>query len=186
VIEGLAPIVADVDGDGEVEAVVTASDGADGARVVALGADGSRFPGPAIGKGHRWRHQLAVAPFGPDGEREVASVLTPHIGGEAEFFRAVGGRLERVAATPGYSSHDIGSRNLDAALAGPYAADDRTALVVPETGKHDLAVLVREDDSVTQVGRVAVGDGLTSNVVAAGGGRVVAAGTRAGLRFWSG
>ena len=80
-------------------------------------ASGVRRTGPAIGRGNRWRHQIAVAPFGPNGERELVDVLTPHIGGVVEFYRMVGDRIEIVATVPGFTSHVIGSRNLDLALA---------------------------------------------------------------------
>ena len=43
--------------------------------------------GPTIGQGYRGRHQIAVAPFGPNGELELVDVLTPHLGGIVEFYQ---------------------------------------------------------------------------------------------------
>ena len=132
VIEGLAPIWADLDGDGTPEILVTVSDATQGARFIAYAENGDvRALGSPIGRGYRWQHQLAVAPFGPEGEIELASVLTPHIGGVVEFHRLVEDRLDVVARVPGFSSHMIRSRNLDMALAADVDADGRIELLVP-------------------------------------------------------
>jgi hypothetical protein len=186
VIEGLGPIVADVDGDGEREVVVTTSDADRGARLVALAASGASMAGPAVGSGFRWRHQLAVAPFGPDGETEVAAVKTPHIGGTAEFYRAREGRLDLVASRRGYSTHSIGSRTLDNAVAGDLDGDGRVELLVPDDPHRELAGLRREGERVAEAWRVPVGGGLTSNLCAVEGpdGVVVAAGREGTLRVW--
>jgi hypothetical protein len=88
VVEGIAPLWVDLDGDGVREIIVTHSDASQGTQVVVYAETGERIAaGPAIGQGFRGRHQLTVAPFGPDGELELADVLTPHIGGVIEFYR---------------------------------------------------------------------------------------------------
>lgn len=61
VVEGIAPIWADLTGDGRREVIVTVSDAS----------------GPPIGRSLRWRHEIAVAPFGPGGETEIAAVTLP-------------------------------------------------------------------------------------------------------------
>ena len=187
VIEGIAPIVADVDDDGERELLVTASDAERGARLVALSeSDAPALTGPAVGTGFRWRHQLAVAPFGPDRETEVAAVKTPHIGGTAEFYRATGRGLELVASRRGYSTHAIGSRTLDTAVAADLDGDGRVELLLPDDPQRALAGLRRVDGGVEEAWRVSLGGRLTSNVCAVDGseGVVVAAGTERGLRVW--
>ena len=187
VIEGIAPIVADVDGDGEREVVVTASDADRGARLVAMPESGATaMTGPAVGTGFRWRHQLAVGPFGPDGETEVTAVKTPHIGGTAEFYRARGGRLELVASRRGYSTHRIGSRNLDTAVAGDLDGDGRVELLVPDDPQRELAGLRRVEEGVEEAWRLPLGGRLTSNLCAVAGpnGVVVAAGRADTLRVW--
>ena len=185
VIEGVAPIVADVDGDGEREVVVTTSDARAGARVVALSDEGA-VAGPPIGSGFRWRHQLAVAPFGPGDETELAVVKTPHIGGTAEFYRAREGALELVASLEGYSTHSIGSRNLDTAVAGDLDGDGQVELLVPDDPQRTLAGLRREGERVEEAWRLPLDGRLTSNLCAVSGtgGVVVAAGRKDGLRVW--
>jgi hypothetical protein len=81
VIEGISPIWADIDGDGDREIIVTVSNDQVGAGLVAYDETGAIVArGPVIGRGGRWRHQIAIAPFGPNGEIEIVDVLTPHIG----------------------------------------------------------------------------------------------------------
>lgn len=186
VVEGIAPIVVDVDGDGEREIVVTVSDADRGARIVALSVAGEPTTGPAIGSGFRWRHQVAVAPFGPDGETEIAAVRTPHIGGTAEFYRAREDQLAVVATVDGYSTHTIGSRNLDGGVAGDFDGDGRVELLVPDDSRRALAALRRVAGGVEESWRVPLGGQLVTNLCAVSGaeGVVVAAGRADALRVW--
>jgi hypothetical protein len=186
VIEGLAPILADVDGDGDREVVVTASDEAGGARLVALRPGGGvAATGPPVGTGFRWRHQIAVAPFGPGGETEAVAVRTPHLGGTAEFYRADGDRLRIVARRAGgYASHRLGSRNLGMAVAGDLDGDGRVELLVPGPDGR-LVALRRVPGGVEPVWSVPAA-GLRTNLAAARGpgGTVLGAGLGERLRLW--
>lgn len=194
VIEGLAPTL--VDGDPHV----TVSDADVGARLAVLTAEGA-VEGSPVGRGYRWRHRLAVAPFGPGGEREVAAVRTPHLGGVAEFHRLVdgepdgGARLERAATRRGYSTHALGSRNLDAALAGDLDGDGATELLVPVEGADALAGLRRVPDDgagdghgagVAEAWRLPLPAAATANLagVEAGGRATVGVGLADRLRLW--
>ena len=142
VIEGLAPIWADLTGDGRREILVTLSDEELGARIAVFDETGNQIAtGPAIGQGYRWRHQIAVAPFGPLGEIEVVDVLTPHIGGVVEFYHLIDDALDIAARMPGYTSHRIGSRNLDMAVAGDFDGDGRTELLLPNQALTELGAV---------------------------------------------
>jgi hypothetical protein len=208
VIEGLAPILADVDGDGVSEIVVTESDEVQGARLVIYRANGDMMAqGPPIGQGFRWRHQLAVGPFGPQGEMEIVSVQTPHIGGIVEFFQLDGSMLRSVAsvygmqrvemsatgdfaplAGSGYGSHIIGSRNLDMGLAGDLDADGRLEVLVPNQARTHLTAIRRSQNGAHAIWAVPIGGHLSSNLAAVnlpGTGIIVAAGHDGGkLRLW--
>lgn len=185
VIEGIAPIVTDLGGDRVV--LVTASDGSAGARLLALDPSGGVLArGPPVGTGFRWRHQLAVAPFGPAGRREVAVVRTPHIGGVAEFYRREGDRLVLAATEDGgYATHRIGSRNLDMALAGRFDGG-RPRLLVPAGDGRRLVALARREDGVEEAWSLPLGGRLTTNLAAATveGTIRLAAGVDGGLRLW--
>ena len=167
VIEGLAPIWADLNGDGTREIIVTVSDAQEGAQIMVYGEDGSEMAvGPALGRGYRWRHQLVVAPFGPAGELELADVLTPHIGGIVEFYRMSGNTLEIVAQVPGYSSHLIGSRNLDMAVAGDFDSDGNVELLLPNQAYNSLGAIQRTADGAEVAWTVSVDHRITTNLAA--------------------
>jgi hypothetical protein len=167
VIEGLSPIWADLDGDGSREILVTVSDAAQGARLLAYSETGEQLAtGPPVGRGYRWRHQLAIAAFGPNDEIEVATVLTPHIGGVVEFYRLLGDQLVLTARVPGYSTHMIGSRNLDMAIAGDFDADGRIELLLPNQQFDTLGAVRRSTDGAQVAWAVPVGGRITTNLAA--------------------
>jgi len=189
VVEGTAPLAADVTGDGTRDVVVTLSDGRSGARLAAVGLDGERIAtGPGFPTGNRWRHQLCVAPFGPAGEVELAAVETPHIGGTARFHRRDGDEFSVVASRRGVSSHAYGSRNLDGALAGDFDGDGAVELLVPTDARDELLALRRTDGGVETAWRLAVGGELVSNLAGVSGPdgslAVAAAGADGTTRVW--
>lgn len=189
VIEGIMPLWVDWDGDGNREIIVTLSDAAQGAQIVLFGEDGTRLAsGTAVGEGNRWRHQIVVAPFGPHGEMELAAVLTPHIGGVVEFYQWQGDQLSVVAQLPGYSSHVIGSRNLDMAMAGDFNGDGRPELLLPTPERTQLGGIQRTANGAEAVYHVELGGELITNLagVTMGTGETAVAVGRADnvLRIW--
>ena len=83
-----------------------------------------------IGRGNRWRNQLGVAPTGPDGELEIIDVRTPHIGGIVTFLQLDDDRLVVAADTAPYTSHVVGSRNLDMGVLADVTGDGRVEVVI--------------------------------------------------------
>jgi len=167
VIEGIVPIWSDLNGDNIREIIVTESDANQGARIVAYAETGIPIAvGPAIGQGYRWRHQLAVAPFGPAGELELAVVRTPHIGGILEFYQMRGNQLEIVATLSGFSTHSIGSRNLDNALAGDFDGDGIIELLLPDQAHENLGAVHRTDSGVEVEWWLPLAGKHTSNLAA--------------------
>lgn len=191
VIEGAAPILTQLAGDPSPEVVLTISDAEQGARLVAYELGSSRrWSSEPIGSGQRWRHQIAVAPFGPDGELELASVRTPHLDGIVEFHAVESNRLVRRASLGGYSSHEIGSRNLDRAIAGDFDGSGRPELVVPSAEATALAGIERTEDGAEEIWRLELGAPLATNLAAVAdrsGALLLAAGLADGrLLVWGG
>jgi hypothetical protein len=147
VIENVAPIWADLNGDGTREIIVTVSNNTQGAREIVFSETGAQIAaGSPIGRGYRWRHQLAVAPFVQDEKNELVEVLTPHIGGVVQFSRLAGNSLDTVASIPGYTSHRIGLRNLDMAVAGDFDADGNIELLLPDDAMRAIGAIRRTAD----------------------------------------
>ena len=189
VFEGIAPLWVDWNRDARREIVATLSSGGSGAQLVLYAEDGKRLAeSPAIGTGNRWRHAIAVAPFGPGGEMELAEVLTPHLGGTVQFYQWRKNRLERVARLGGYTSHVYGSRNLDMAVAGDFDGDGRIELLLPNQPRDRLAGIRRTASNAKVAWEASLPAPLTSNigsVMLESGRIVVAVGLADGtLRFW--
>ncbi len=189
VVEGIAPIWTDLNGDGVREIVVTVSNTREGARIVVFNESGEKIAaGPAVGRGFRWRHQLAVAPFGPGGEIELTVVRTPHIGGVVEFYRLEKDTLRIVAQVPGYRSHVLGSRNLDMALAGDLDGDGFVELLVPDQGLTNLGVIRRTAEGAEVAWTIPLGGRANTNIAAvttAEGRLIIGVGRQDGvLRVW--
>jgi hypothetical protein len=184
VVEGISPIWADLDEDGQREIIVTLSNNQSGARIAAFREDGSLLAeSPPIGLGQRWRHQIAVARFDPDQQPLIVSIRTPHIGGVVEFFQLISGRLEPVREAGGFSAHTIGSRNLDAAVAGDFNNDGIPKLLAPDQTHTTLGVIAFDGTLTT----VSLDGTLTSNLSVTNndGHLFIGAGTPGNLRVWS-
>lgn len=165
VVEGIAPIWTDLNGDGEREILVTLSDLDQGARLVLFSEEGEILAqGPAAGQAYRWRNQLAAAPLGPDGEVLIIDVLRPHLDATLEFFSWEGERLVLKAELAGFSSHAIGSRNLDQALVGDLDGDGSLEVVVPGLDQESLHGIGYHAGEVEIQWSAALDGRLTSNL----------------------
>lgn len=189
VIEGIAPLWFDLNEDGQREIILTVSDADQGAQIVVYDEDGHQLaPGPPVGLGYRWRHQLSVAPFGPNGEMELAAVLTPHIGGVVEFYRLEGTELRIVAQLPGFTSHIIGSRNLDMPVAGDFDGDGRVELLLPTQDRTIIGAIRRVPGGAEVAWRLPLEGRLSTNLAAVVDGEgklILGAGQEDGmLRLW--
>ncbi|MFK7918099.1 MAG: hypothetical protein AB8G14_08490 [Ilumatobacter sp.] len=192
VFEAVSPMLADVNGDSVVEAVMTVSNSDGGARLVAYDLDTGSVVAESdpIGLGNRWRNLLAVAPVGPAGELEAIDIRTPHIGGTLQFFQVVDGRFELTASADTYSTHRIGSRNLDLGIVTDANGDGTLDVLLPNQDMNELVAITRDDTvegGTREVGRLRLDAGASTNIAATarGNGVAYAVGLRDGtLRIW--
>ncbi len=184
VIEGVAALLVDLDGDGRPEIVTTESDAEVGARLVVHDLDGALLArGEPVGRGNRWRNQLGAGPLGPDDEIELVDVETPHIGGVVQWFGLQDGELRHRSGTDSYSTHRIGSRILDQGLIVDVTGDGRPEVLVPTQDQRRLVALSRTSAGVSEVAGVDLPARLSSNLAGlttADGGVVVAVGLEDG------
>ena len=122
--------------------------------------------GPAVGRGSRWRHQIAAGPFGSNGEFEVVDVLTPHIGGVVELYRLTEDELRIVAQVSGFTSHVIGTRNLDMAIAGDFDGDGQLEVLLPSQSLTELGAVRRTQAGAEAAWTVAVNGRVATNLAA--------------------
>ncbi len=147
VIEGLAPLLVGPSDSptGDLMILVTVSNSNDGARLVLYDRSGQVVAeSDPIGAGNRWRNQLAAGPIGPNGDFAVVDVRTPHIGGTVQWFAADldTARLELISISePIFTTHVIGSRNLDLGAAVDVDGDGQPEIVVPSAQRDRLVAL---------------------------------------------
>ena len=109
--------IADLDGDGASEVIAVNSHVDFGAALAVFGVRNGKLSlvsrTPFIGTSNRWLNPAGIADFDGDGHKEVAIVVTPHIGGTLQFWELRDGKLKLQAEKYGFSNHYIGSRVQD-------------------------------------------------------------------------
>lgn len=190
VYEGLSPLWADVNQDAVQDLITTVSDSRSGSRIRAyLFTDNGTVTveGQAIGQANRWQHQLAWGAFGVNGEMQLVDVLTPHIGGVVRFYEFTGTELSIVSQLRGYTSHVIGSRNLDMAVAGDFDGDGQPEIVLPSQDRSRIAGIANTGNGAQVVWELPLDGTLVTNLAAVNteNGLVLAAGRSDGtVRLW--
>lgn len=157
----------DLDGDSSREIILTQSNARSSSHIVVYREDGSLFAsGEPTRQGFRWRHQLAVGRFIEGSPQKMEFIRTPHIGGIMEIYAVEQERLVIQAELSVYSSHQIGSRNLDSALAAAFDGDGRTEIIVPDQSQMVLAGIEMVGAELLVAWEVPVGGRLSTNMAA--------------------
>lgn len=191
VYEGLSPMWADINQDGVQDLVTTVSDGQSGSRIrVYLFTENGilTVDGQAIGQANRWQHQLAWGAFGANGEMQLVDVLTPHIGGWVRFYEFDGTQLVIQTQLIGYTSHVIGSRNLDMAVAGDFDGDGQLEIILPSQDRQRIAGIRNSDTGAVVAWELELDGTLVTNLAGLNtpSGLALAVGRDDGtLRVWS-
>ncbi|MEZ8358352.1 hypothetical protein CWN98_09090 [Vibrio splendidus] len=113
VFEGLAPFIADLDGDNLNEVIVTETDKVKGASLAVYGFKGGKLVKIAqnnfLGKRPQWLSKAGVADFDGDNINEIAVVEKPHGGNVFAVWKLNGNKLVEVANLQGPTNHIEGT-----------------------------------------------------------------------------
>lgn len=164
VFEDLVPRLVDLDGDGQDEIMLVESDAAQGSALVVLsvpnaGQDWTVMArSPFIGTAFRWLNPVGVADFDGDGQRDIASVVTPHLGGILTLYHFRPPQLIPYAQRRDVSNHRYGEREQQ--LAVIVAQPDKRAVVIVPTLQYGALQAVRltstgDFDALTEPYRLA-------------------------------
>jgi hypothetical protein len=148
VFEDRMPRIVDLDSDGREEIVLIETDTFRGASLVVLGVEhGAQGPvlverarGPFAGSTFRWLNPVGVADFDGDGKLDIASVVTPHIGGVLQLLHYRPPVLTLFASALDVSNHLMGALEQDLAVI-VHRPDRRPTIVVPDMSHRALHAL---------------------------------------------
>jgi hypothetical protein len=148
VFEDRVPRLVDLDGDGRDEIVLVVADALRGAALVVLGLaqrDGQttlveRARGPHAGSTFRWLNPVGFADFDGDGQLDVASVTTPHIGGVLTLHHWQPPALVPFARALDVSNHRMGALEQQLAVIVQQPGF-RPTIVVPDMARQALHAL---------------------------------------------
>jgi len=148
VYEDRVPRIMDLDQDGSEEIVLIEADALRGASLVVLGVDHAaevprlvvRARGPFTGSTFRWLNPVGVADFDGDGQLDLASVVTPHIGGVLQLLHYRPPTLVPFARAMDVSNHRMGAleQRLGVIVQQP---GQRPTIVVPDMTRRALHAL---------------------------------------------
>jgi hypothetical protein len=145
VFEDRIPRLVDIDADGEDELLVIRTDINRGAGIASYGVDGDRLSLEAqsetIGLSYRWLNIVGIEDFTGDGKREIAAVITPHIGGTLTLFQQRGSQFIPILEQFGFSNHQNGSLEQGMSAIYDFNGDGITDLAVPDANRQHLMLL---------------------------------------------
>ena len=158
VFEDRYPRIADIDSDGNVEAIVIRTDVDTGAAIASYHMKDNKLilkaASKTIGLSHRWLNIVGVADFDGDGHTEIAAVVTPHIGGTLTLYRQSGQELQVVFEKYGFSNHKYGSRELRLSAIHDFNNDGVMDLALPNTNRRSLILLTLKDGTYEELARI--------------------------------
>lgn len=108
VFEDVEARLVDVDGDGQLEAMVVESHINKGARLSLYNAGGLIAATPYIGQRNRWLAPIGAADLDGDGHVEISYIDRPHLARILRIWRFENGELRQVATRQGLTNHRIG------------------------------------------------------------------------------
>lgn len=138
VFEDTAPRLADLDGDGNPEAITVESHVTHGSRLAVYGPKGLVAATDWIGRRFRWLAPIGATDLDGDGRIEIAYVDRPHLARVLRVVRLEGGSLVGVADLEGVTNHRFGDREISG---GVRECGQGAEMVVADTGWTRLRVV---------------------------------------------
>lgn len=108
VFEDLAPRLADLDGDGDIEVIVIETDVNLGASLAIYNETGKIAATPFLGRSHRWLAPIGIADFNGDGVVDIAYIEKPHLAKILKIVSFENGSLRQIMEIAGLTNHRIG------------------------------------------------------------------------------
>lgn len=171
VFEDRFPRLVDFDNDGQDELVVIRTDIDSGASIAVYGLNQGRLileaASDTIGLSHRWLNIIGIEDFDGDGIKEIAAVITPHIGGDLTLFRQRENQLVPVSTDSGYSNHEYGSRELGMSASLDFNHDGVMDMAVPDARRRDLILLTFTENQLVQYTEIENNAGIKSGIYVA-------------------
>jgi len=168
VYEDITPRLADLDGDGRAEIITIKSFLNAGASLAVYGLRKNKLrliaSTPPIGLPNRWLNIAGIDDFNGDGFIDIATVVTPHIGGTLEIWSYIDGRLIKTASEYGFSNHFIGSRNLDLSAIADVNNDGRPDIAVPGAARRQLRIMTLSGNRLEKIDAIDLPDKIDANI----------------------
>jgi len=183
--------------DGQDAVLVVRTGLNDGAAAALFGLDRTAADASALvplaqseplGAPNRWLNPVGVGDFDGSGSTGIAVVLTPHAGGSLAVYLRQGAKLVERYRAPGFSNHEIYSRELGMSAIIDANGDGIPDLAVPDATRGALRVVTfargrfaelqhisHESPIVTGIAVQSLGDGRPSLVYALQDGTLVVA-----------
>ena len=160
VFEDITPRLADLDNDGTTEVITIVSSRFEGASVAVFGLVGNAFikkaQSPFIGRPNRWLNIAGIGTFTGRNVMEIAVVETPHLSGRFKlyFFSPNKAVLKTPGQTPGFSNHELGSRELRLSATADIDGDRLSDLVLPSLDRRTLYLISLARGAIKLLGRI--------------------------------
>jgi len=121
---------------------------------------------PPIGQAHHWLNPAGIADYDGDKRKEIAIVVTPHIGGRLEFWEYRDRKLHLKKQLNGFSNHTIGSRAQRMSASADFNTDGITDLALPSQDRRSIRIISLAGGSIAQAAQIALPGRVVTEIIA--------------------